>query len=228
MTKPKVKPAAADPNALPVARAPEQTLEQALSRTAIRPSINGASVIKAYQGNLLGKDVDLSELVQGLSDSCKRVNDGDLSTLEAMLVSQATALQTIFASLARRAQSQEYQKNLEAFLGLALKAQAQSRATISALVDLKYPRQATFVKQANIANGPQQVNNGGAAGTVPAQYAQAHAHAGKSVPEQNKLLEADHGQPGGRMDTRAAQKAKRSNQAVETVEPVHRAKKPRG
>lgn len=228
MRKPKVKAAVADPNALPVARTPEQTLEQALSRTAIRPSINGASVIKAYQGNLLGKDVDLSELVAGLSDSCKRVNGGDLSTLEAMLVSQATALQTIFTSLARRAQSQEYQKNLEAFLGLALKAQAQSRATISALVDLKYPRQATFVKQANIANGPQQVNNGGAAGAVPAQYAQAHTHAEKSAPEQNKLLEADYGQPGGRMDTRAAQKAERSNQAVETVEPVHRAKKPRG
>lgn len=228
MTKPKVKAAVADPNALPVARTPEQTLEQALSRTAIRPSINGASVIKAYQDNLLGKDVDLSELVAGLSDSCKRVKDGDLSTLEAMLVSQATALQTIFSSLARRAQSQEYQKNLEAFLGLALKAQAQSRATISALVDLKYPRQATFVKQANIANGPQQVNNGGAAGAVPAQYAQAHTHAEKSAPEQNKLLEADYGQPGGRMDTRAAQKAERSNQAVETVEPVHRAKKPRG
>ena len=145
-----------------------------------------------------------------------------------MLISQATALQTIFTSLARRAQDQQYQKNLEAFLGLALKAQAQSRATISALVDLKYPRQATFVKQANIANGPQQVNNGGAAGAVPAQYAQAHTHAEKFAPEQNKLLEADSGQPGGRMDTRAAQKAERSNQAVETVEPVHRAKKPGG
>lgn len=143
-----------------------------------------------------------------------------------MLISQATALQTIFTSLARRAQDQQYQKNLEAVLGLALKAQAQSRATISALVDLKYPRQATFVKQANIANGPQQVNNGGAAGAVPAQYAQAHAE--KSAPEQNKLLEAEHGQPGKRMDTRAAQKAERSHQAVETVEPVHRAKKPGG
>ena len=63
-----------------------------------------------------------------------------------MLISQATALQTIFTSLARRAQMQEYQKNLESFLELALEAQAQSRATISALVDLKYPRQATFVK----------------------------------------------------------------------------------
>ena len=190
-------------------------------RTALRPSINGASVIKAYQGNIVGNDVDLAELVQGLSDSCKRVNDGDLSTLEAMLVSQATALQTIFTSLARRAQLQEHQKHLESFLGLALKAQAQSRATISALVDLKYPRQATFVKQANIAHGPQQVNNG--AGADGSAHVLGHAHAEKSAPEQNKLLEANHGQPGGRMDTRAAQAAERSNQAVEAVEQVHRA-----
>ena len=46
-----------------------------------------------------------------------------------------------------------------------------------------------------------------------------------SAPEQNKLLEVDQGQPGGRMDTRAAQAAERSNQAVETVDTFHRAEK---
>ena len=228
MSKAKAKPVTSDPNAVPVGRLPEQSPAQALARTALRPAINGAVVVKAYQGNLLGKDVDMSELVQGLTDSCKRVNGGDLSTLEAMLVSQATALQTVFTSLVCRAQVQTQQAHLEAFLGLAFKAQAQSRATISALVDLKYPRQATFVKQANIANGPQQVNNGAAAGADSAQYAQARTHAGKSEPKQNKLLEANHEQPGEWMDTRTPQTAERSYQAVETVESVHRAKKPRG
>lgn len=197
------------------------------ARLALMPSLNGASVIHAYQGNVMGKDVDVNLMVDYLRTTFTEVKGGDLHTLEAMLISQATALQTIFTSLARRAQSQEYQKNLEAFLGLALKAQAQSRATISALVDLKYPRQATFVKQANIANGPQQVNNGGSAGADPEQYAQARTHAGKSKPEQNKLLEAEHGQPGKRMDTRAAQAAERSNSAVETVEQFNRTEKPR-
>ena len=60
---------------------------------------------------------------------------------------------------------------------MALKAQAQIRATNSALVDLKYPRQATFVKQANIAHGPQQVNNGTAPTELCENYAQAHTHA---------------------------------------------------
>ena len=214
MTKAKAKPVTSDPNALPVSRLPEQSPAQALARTALRPAINGAVVVKAYQGNLLGKDVDMSELVQGLTDSCKRVNDGDLSTLEAMLVSQATALQTVFTSLVCRAQVQTQQRHLEAFLGLAFKAQAQSRATISALVELKHPRQATFVKQANIAHGPQQVINAGAAGELREQYAQARARAGKSEPEQNKLLEAEHG---NYLDTRAQGEASQINPHMATV-----------
>ena len=198
------------------------------ARMAVTPSVNGAAVIQAYQGNVMGKDTDINGLVDQLRVTFAEVKGGDLHTLEAMLISQATALQTIFTSLAKRAQSQEYQKHLESFLGLALKAQAQSRATISALVDLKYPRQATFVKQANIANGPQQVNNGGAAGAKSEQYAQAPTHAEKFEPEQSKLLEAKHGQPGKRMDTRAAQTSERSHQTVETVATVNRTKKPRG
>ena len=176
----------------------------------------------------MGKEADMSVLIEKLRETFTEVKGGDLNTMEAMLVGQATALQTIFTSLARRAQEQSSQRKREAFLGLALKAQAQSRATISALVDLKYPRQATFVKQVNIAHGPQQVNNGGAAGADPAQFTQAQAHGKQSAPEQNKLLEIDHRQPGQRMDTRAAKTPELSYQAVETVGKVHRAKKPRG
>ena len=173
------KPTAAKPYVM-------TTAEKA--RMAVTPSFNGAAVIQAYQGSIMGEDVDLKELIGQLRATSTEVKGGDLHSMKAMLVSQATALQTIFTSLSRRAQDQTSQRNLEAFLGLAMKAQSQSRATISALVDLKYPRQATFVKQANIANGPQQVNNGAAAGAIPDQYAQARTRAGKSAPEQNKLL----------------------------------------
>ena len=190
---------------------------------ALRPSLNSAAVIHAYQTNIMGKDADMNVLIDRLRDTFTEVKGGSLDTMEAMLIGQATALQTIFTSLARRAQEQTSQRNLEAFLGLALKAQAQSRATVSALVDLKHPRQAMFVKQANIAHGSQQVNNGGGAGADPVHSAQ-----GKETNHApNKLLEADHGKPGGRMDTRAAQAAERSYQAVETVEPINRAEKSR-
>lgn len=225
MTQPKAT--ASNPKALNLTRPPGQTEAQALSRAALQPCINSASVIEAYQVNLLGTDVDLGELVAGLNESCKGVKDGDLSTMEAMLIGQATALQTMFASLARRAATQEHLRQYETFMRLALKAQAQSRATITALVDLKYPRQATFVKQANIAHGPQQINNGAAAGADPGNSAKAHAHARQTQPQQNELLEkAQHG--GTHLDTGATAKAKRSHQAVETVATVQRAKKSRG
>ena len=191
------------PNAPPAAEM--TTADKA--RMALKPSLNGAVVIHAYQGNIVGKDADLNVLIDELRGTFTEVKGGDLDNLEAMLISQATALQSIFTSLARRANLQEYQKNFESFLGLALKAQSQSRATISTLVDLKYPRQATFVKQANIAHGPQQINNSASAGADSAQYAQARTHAGKSELQQNKLLEATHDQTSEWMDTRAARPA---------------------
>jgi hypothetical protein len=201
-----------DPQTLPIAGKQGETPAQAKARAATKASINSVMVVNAYQGNLLGKDVDIGELLTEMQDKFNKVNDGDLSSLEAMLVGQATALQTMFTSLAMRAADQEYLKQYGLYMTLALKAQAQSRATISALVDLKYPKQAaTFVKQANIANGPQQVNNGQSAAAAPSL-------AGDFQTEPNKLLEANHGQ---RLDIGAQAAAGRANQRVEAVGAVH-------
>lgn len=209
------------PKALPTAKEPRQTREQALARAAVNSSVTGVAVIGAYQDNLMGKDLDASELLDSLRESCDRVKVGDLSDLEAMLVTQATALQTLFASLARRAANQDHLLRYQTFMGLALKAQAQSRATISALVDLKFPRQATFVKQANIAHGPQQVNNSSFQNSTRAC---AHARQTETVP--NELLEgSQHGSTD--MDTRAAAASARSNPKVATLAPIHRTKTPR-
>ena len=206
----------------PKADEPSPMTADRKAKAALSASVNNASVIQIFQDNIMGKETDINLLVEGLQDSCKNVHEGDLKSIEAMLVTQAKALQSIFTSLARKAHGQTYQKHYEAFLGLALKAQAQSRATITALVDLKFPRQATYVKQANIAHGAQQVNNGTAPQANGVHYAQAHAPAKEIENPQNKLLEATHAQQGYRMDTRAPQKAKRSHQAVEAVESVHR------
>lgn len=209
-----------DPKALPLTRATTETPEQAKGRSALLPSINAVLTIDAFKGNLMGDDVDMGAMVESLRSTIKEVQDGDLSRLEAMLVSQATALQTMFTSVARRAAHQEQLKHYSVFMGLALKAQAQSRATISALVDLKYPRQATFIKQANVAHGPQQVNNGPApAGTAP--------HAKEIQPDQTELLEADH-HGGTAMDRRTAPATARSNPAVEAVGAVNRPANRRG
>jgi hypothetical protein len=65
----------------------------------------------------------------------------------------------MFTSLARRAKAQEKLLQYETHMRFALKAQNQCRATLQALVQLKQPSNTTFVKQANIAQGHQQVNN---------------------------------------------------------------------
>lgn len=195
---------------LEVAKRPDQTQAQAVAWVAVNPETNAAFVIDAFQSNTVGNDVNLTALIEALRQSTGQSKAGDLSQLEAMLISQATALQAIFTSFARRATNQKYQQHLESFMGMALKAQAQSRATISALVDLKYPRQATFVKQANIANGPQQVNN--------------TAHAGEIQPPQNKLLEDTSHE---HLDTGTTATPARGHPTLETVESVNRPQKPR-
>lgn len=197
----------------------DQTRPQTLSKAALLPTLNAVTVIQAYQGNILGKDTDLQAMVEALRDDVKDVQGGDLSRLEAMLLSQATALQTMFTSLARRAANQEQLKHYGVFMGLALKAQAQSRATISALVDLKFPRQATFVKQANIAHGPQQVNNGPSS-ELPDTNARAREEEMK--PDQTELLEAPNGSTN--LDRGTTAEATRGNPAVETVDSVDRPK----
>ncbi len=195
---------------LEVAKQPDQTQAQAVAWVAVNPETNAAFVIDAFQSNTVGNDVNFTALIEALRKSTDQSKGGDLSHLEAMLISQATALQAIFTSFARRATNQQYQQHLESFMGMALKAQAQSRATISALVDLKYPRQATFVKQANIANGPQQVNNGSREKEIQ--------------PPQNKLLEDTSHE---RLDTGTTTAPARGHPTLETVEPINRPQKPR-
>jgi hypothetical protein len=205
-----------NPKALSIPRTPEQSEAQAMAHAALNPAVNAAVLIDTYQANLLG-DVDTDALVARLRTSMEKSAAGDLSGLEAMLIGQATALQTIFVSLAKRAQHQQRQQHLEAFLGLALKAQAQSRATIQAVIDLKFPRQATFVKQANIAHGPQQVNNGQRIGGDLVR-------ALENQTEQNELLEGlTYG--GAQVDTRTAAAAARGDPTVEALATSHRPNK---
>lgn len=204
---------------VPVDAQDGESAARELASFAIRPDVTAAMVVRTYSG----KSVSLRGLMDGLTASMERSKGDDLSMLEAMLVGQAIALQSIFSKLAVDAQSQSSQRNTEAMLGLALKAQAQSRATITAVVDLKHPRQALFVKQANIANGPQQVING-----VPADPERsALAHVEENKNPVIELLEAEDGKFGKGVDTGTTTAPARGHPAVATVEPVNRSNKRR-
>lgn len=205
-----VKPPSS-PRALDIKIGNGKTEAEVLGQMVVDPSINAATTIQTYQDNVLGPDVSMMSTIGEIRSITERIKGGDLSDLEGMLVSQAISLQTMFTSLSRRAQIQGQQRNLEAFLGLAFKAQAQSRSTIQALIDLKFPRQVAFVKQTNIAGGHQQVNNGMPA---PAQEIET---------PQSKILEPSNGEW---MDARAPGAAGRIDPHVEALGQGNRTQKP--
>lgn len=134
-----------------------------------------------------------------LERTIQKIKSGDISKIEEMYISQAVALEAMFASLARRAKAQDKLLQYETHMRLALKAQNQSRATLQGLVQLKQPSQTTFVKQANIAQGHQQVNN----------------LAEKNITPQNELLEDEHG--GSQLDTGTATTPTGTDTALEAV-----------
>lgn len=201
---------------------PDKAKADAMAKMALRPSVNAAAVIIEY-GKPLGEQ-DIGAVIDSLSEGMEGVWSGDMKRAEAMLYGQAHALQAIFMNFSRRALNQEYQKNLESFLRMALKAQNQCRMTLETLATIKNPP-VVFAKQANINNGGnQQVNNGVSPG-VTSTHAGTHAHTAKTFSNQNELLEHQHGE---RMDTGTASKASRVDTDLETMESVHRAQNTRG
>lgn len=174
-------------------------------------SSNTQNAVGILSWSKFAGDADLQELVNDLAEQTVKIQDGDMRPVEGMLYRQAKTLETMFTSLARRAANNDGLKQFQVNLTLALKAQAQCRATLEALAEIKNPRPVQFVKQANMTTGPQQVNNAYAG---IASHSGIQSGAGNIKNEQNKLLEADHG---NYLDTRAQGAASRVNQTVDAV-----------
>ena len=136
----------------------DQTKEEAIAEFNSKSEFLSTAVKESFDIGL-GDDFDFQANMKVLESATKQIKSGDLSKVEEMYISQAMALEVMFASLARRAKAQDKLLQYETHMRLALKAQNQCRATLQALVQLKQPSQTTFVKQANIAQGHQQVNN---------------------------------------------------------------------
>ena len=156
----------------PAAKQDKQSESKHYAKVSLSPSTMCAVLSDSFTSAILPK-AEIADVSSRLSDKITTIQDGDMKPIEAMLIGQAQALQTMFVSLGRQAVCKTSLPQYTAFMNLALKAQSQSRATIQALVELKYPKQATFVKQANIAHGHQQVNNAPAIDKPNGTHAQA-------------------------------------------------------
>jgi O6-methylguanine-DNA--protein-cysteine methyltransferase len=182
-----------------------KTGDDALARTPLCPTTRAAMTINAYSttdGNL-----DLTGLAKELASQVKAAKAGGPTRAEAMLAAQAHTLDAIFNHLAIKANNTALLNSFDRYLKLALRAQSRCRATWDTVATIKNPPMVGYVKQANFAQGPQQVNN-----------ATASANVGSPAPRneksQNELLEAKQGE---RLDFSAKSQASGTHSAVAAV-----------
>jgi len=182
-------------------------------------SAQNASVMECW--NTFG-ELDVSALANDLYARSQVVKKGDLGTVESMLFGQAMSLQAIFANLSRQSANNlgSSVDVVDKYLRLALKAQSQCRATLETLAIVKNPQ--PYIRQANIANGPQQNN-------FEAESARSQKRAREKNQEpfpSNELLGApEHGQ---RLDGGAQGPSGATHSKLEPVGAVHRPAQPTG
>lgn len=154
-------PAPAKANVLTVVEEEGKTRERQKAELGLSSAIANAVTSSNFAQGSFGV-IDLSESIGVMREKIAKVKAGDMSEVEATLIAQAVTLDTVFNELARRAALNmgEHLGATETYLRLAFKAQAQCRATLETLAEVKTPKAATFVRQQNVAY-QQQVNNGG-------------------------------------------------------------------
>jgi len=201
-----------DPNTLVVEMRKDDDEGESRARTILRPTVQAALTLQRFSKESYGEQ-ELMGLVSALSEQNEAVIKGNMDRSEAMLMTQAHTLDAIFNTLAKRAALNmgEYLNSAETYMRLALKAQSQCRTTLEALATIKNPPIMGYVQQANIAHGPQQVNNG----------VTESPHARENKNPQNKLLEENDGE---RLDTGTTSKTGNADPAMATLGEIDRAK----
>ena len=200
-TKDKTPP---DPNALRVEVRPDDNRSEKLAAMATTGAFTAATMhIYAGAGEALG----VTELLAAMRKAGDETVAGDMGRFERVLTHQFLTLDALFNNLAQRSGRQDSFKGIEVLMRLALKAQAQARATAETLALIKNPM--PYIRQANIANGPQQVNNGSFQNST-----RTRASAAKTQTPPNELLEHQHGNT---LDIGAQAAAGRANKKLETV-----------
>jgi len=204
-----------DPNALRVEVRPDDNRSEKLAAMATTGAFTAATMhIYAGAGEALG----VTELLAAMRKAGDETVAGDMGRFERVLTHQFLTLDALFNNLAQRSGRQDSFKGIEVLMRLALKAQSQARATAETLALMKNPM--PYIKQANIAHGPQQVNNGSFQNST-----RTRAGARKSETAPNELLEHQHGNT---LDIGTQAAAGRADPAMATVEAKHRPTNTRG
>jgi hypothetical protein len=144
-----------------VERKEGETDDQAAAREMLNPSTRHTFTALPFLSCLLGKSTELPDAVD-FSDAIKanaeQVQKGNFAFVSSTLAAQAVALDAIFGEFSRRAalNMNNYLEAAERYMRLALKAQANSRATMEALAKLHQPRE-QIVRHIHVNEGGQAI-----------------------------------------------------------------------
>jgi len=194
---------------------PPTETDRTIAQVLLSPDYASVRVMLAADDSSSGaKRINPGLLAELLRDQAAAVQRNDMTQVEAMLINQAAAMQSLFTRLSEMALSAEFLPHFDTFMKLALRAQSQCRATLETLGAIKNPP-VVIARQANVTSGPQQVNNN----------ITAPPHARENKIEQSKLSGERHELC---QDTRAPSFESRADPPLETVGEVNRAKVRRG
>jgi len=166
-SKAKAKPNEGGKDVLGVTLKAGKSEAQALTDVTLDPAAHAMSIARPFNQGVFGK-TGVSETFNSVQEHTNAAKAGDLGHYRAMLAGQAISLNSIFTEMSRRSALNmgEYMDAAERYMRLALKAQAQSRATIEALERITNGREQT-VRHVHVDNRGGQaviadtINTGG-------------------------------------------------------------------
>lgn len=147
------------PEDLSASEGPEQNSPDLVARAMLDPYFRHGAVAADNAAKTLGwgSGAEVAAAYPAsIRDRCSKTGAGDLSEASQLLLAQALTLDTIFTEFASSAARTSSIDAAERFMRLALKAQANGRATLEALTKLHQPRE-QIVRHIHVNEGGQAV-----------------------------------------------------------------------
>lgn len=178
------KPKAKDADAINVRGATGESEADTMARVMVGPNLRHGIVASNISVKMMGQlpgNPQIDHYMKAISAKTDKAAKGDMAMASEMLATQAQTLDAIFTEMARRSviNMGDYIKASEVYMRVALKAQANCRATLEALAKLHQPREQT-VRHVHVNEGGQaviadQVHHHGGSGENGKIGKQSHA-----------------------------------------------------
>lgn len=156
----KTRQKAKAPNTVEISAKDGEDRELLLAQLALEPGMRHAAISSTYAANSFSDDhqTPITSSVSVIGDAMAQGRVGDKALASNLLAAQAMTLDSMFTELARRSALNmgEYIGAADRYMRLALKAQANCRATLEALGKLHQPRE-QIVKHVHVNHGGQAI-----------------------------------------------------------------------